>query len=601
MKRTFVITMILSILVSGIPIGALANGDHDVPPKEVIELWNLFDDIAFLDYISFQLPDGSEESYLLDELGWLYGFRCENGEWRCITQVSPIDRSWSARFIRHNTLTRRADGSVYPNALGFDLYCTATGKRLSYHYDGTQFVLCGWENPYAYKGEVILKDLTAMYYPTGSTIPEERCVLENNSNSMLMNFDDLPFTPAEGMALSSISEYSVRDYFPGYTLRGYYTYYNMNTASNACYSRIENGRLYVKRALFSIEANTPYVTDCMPVPLSERLLERLAKEPFDQLLNITGATNLFLSEAAFDTDQIPVMGRIVYSTVMSDALILLAEDELGISKVHIVTADESGYRVQSTRELPTGTRLDILHADDGQVILEWNETVDGENQNRIASFICLADGTWKLYTVMNGLPEPYDYRVYFCGIEYDYYIDSTDGIYIGTTMESDLMQIGLSTLPRNKEQLLDVIDRSGWAEVNAPSSTNRACLLPIPDTNSVAIGEFYSGTPVKVMQEQGDWCQIEIGTDGRITGWMPIDHLAFGNEMDEVMCAFPQLILLQDDHDGRNMFTSTDMKEMCSVDGALWIVGVIDDMYIILTPFGQTAFAPMDWFSEGNG
>ena len=34
MKRTFVITMILSILVSGIPIGALANGDHDVPPKE---------------------------------------------------------------------------------------------------------------------------------------------------------------------------------------------------------------------------------------------------------------------------------------------------------------------------------------------------------------------------------------------------------------------------------------------------------------------------------------------------------------------------------------------------------------------------------------
>lgn len=593
MKRTFVMTVMLSILVSSVPTASLANGNHDVPPQEVIELWNLYDDVYFQDYIAFQLPDGSEECYLLDESGWLKGFRYENGEWKCVTQVTPTGSSWRARFIRHDTTTP-------PDALGFDLVCTATGKRLSYHYDGSEFVLCGWKKPYAYDGEVIMKGLTAMYYPSGSSLPEAHCILGENSNSLVMDFEDLPFTPAQGQALSAITEYSVRDYFPGYTLRNYYTY-NMNTGSNACYSRIENGMLYVKRASFSVESNIPYVIDCMPVPLSEMLLQKLETVPFDQLLNITGCTDLFLTEETFDANQIPVMGRIIDSTVMRNALILLVEDDLGIRKLHIVNADESGYHVQTTRALPTGTSLDILHAGDHQVIFEWNETVAGEIQNRIASFRCLVDGTWKLHAVMNGLPEPYDYMVYFCGINYEYYISSTDGICIGTVIGSNLMETDLATLPRNKEQLMNVMDRSGWAEVNGSKLTNRACLLSIPDRNAVEMGEFYSGTPVRVLQEQGDWCQVEVGVDGRVIGWISKEYLAFGNGMDDVMCAFPQQMLMRDDYVACNLYTSADMKEMCSVEGALWIVGVVDDMYIILTPLGQTAFAPMDWFHEGNG
>ena len=39
-----------------------------------------------------------------------------------------------------------------------------------------------------------------------------------------------------------------------------------------------------------------------------------------------------------------------------------------------------------------------------------------------------------------------------------------------------------------------------------------------------------------------------------------------------------------------------------NIEGKLWIAGVAEgDLYVVLTSLGQTAYAPMDWFCEGNG
>ena len=145
------------------------------------------------------------------------------------------------------------------------------------------------------------------------------------------------------------------------------------------------------------------------------------------------------------------------------------------------------------------------------------------------------------------------------------------------------------------------MDQTGWAKVNNPNPADRLHLRVKPDRDSTSLGKFYNGTPVQVIREEGDWCQVMIGTDGRLVGWMMKKYLAFGDQMDDVRCAFPQKELRTEYRD-HTLYTSMSMKELTVIEGKLWIAGVAEgNLYVILTSVGQTAYAPMDWFWEGNG
>ena len=593
MKKAFVVLSAILLLV----FSQNAWAQSEIP-QQILDLFEEHygtDDFEGLYF--YDMPDGSALCVIYGETGYMEIDRSNDSRrenWVTEAQISSVDGTWQIAFIRHDTITPRADDTFYPDELGFDLVCENTGRQISYHYNGTDFVICGWKNPSAYNGEVIMRGLTAMYYPAGSTFPEATCTLGEYSNSMIKDFIDLPFTPAHGKKLASMTEAAVSDYFPGYTLRSY-------SGGEASYSRIENGMLYVKRATFSVDRDQPSVTDCIPVPLSEELLQKLEKEPFDQLLWINGNSNLFQTEAAYDTQQIPVTGRIIRSDLQRDTLLLLMEDQQGVCRLYIIVATEDGYHLETTPALPAGTHMDLVHAGDGKVLFDWSEEVAGKTQLRSASFCRLADGRWTLDGVMNGQPAPYYYDAYYCGIRDDYCAGSTDRIYIGTVAGSLLTETDLSSLPRSKEELTTTLDQTGWAKVNNPNPTDRLHLRVKPDRDSTSLGKFYNGTPVQVIREEGDWCQVMIGTDGRLVGWMMKKYLAFGDQMDDVRCAFPQLDL-RNEHKDRRLYASMYMDEETIVEGELWIAGVAEgNLYVILTSVGQTAYAPMDWFWEGNG
>ena len=565
------------------------------------DMWELYvssqGEEEFTECFFFNLPDGSRMAAIISPWGNMGFYRCVNGEWRTETQFSPGVAEWNISFIRHNITTPRADGSFYPDELGFDMVNTINGDYIAYHYDGEYMIECGWRRSSEYQGHVILDGYQLSYYPDGAKEAEATFTLDDDLFSWIGDFDDLPGTPKTAQQLVNITEASVANLFPGYALR-HHSSYNHGYETEASYSKIEDGCLYIKRVVFTAEHNDMYVVDTMPVPLSAELLKRLETEPFDELISTHGASDVFLVEDALDLDRVPVPGVIVESDVQENALILLTRLDENTSQIHIVTLEDGTYSVASSKLLPRNVYMDIFHSDEDEISLEWN------GQAQQAGFQRMADGTWQLEWVMNSGAPSFDYNVEFCGVAYEWTNQGTDGVYIGSLSSGmdNLLTIDLNQLPTSMESLISLVDPDGWAVVNNPNPADRLHLRVEPKRGAKSLGKFYNGTPVQVHETEGDWCRVSIGLDGHLEGWMMKEYLAFGEQMQDVDCVFPQLGL-KEEHQNAPAYADQDMDgNGYHLNGTIWIAGVVDDeLYVILTNRGETGYMPQEWFWAGNG
>lgn len=386
-----------------------------------------------------------------------------------------------------------------------------------------------------------------------------------------------------------ISRPEAAAFFPGYTLRTYGSYHPQSEVY-ADYSRIEDGVLHVRRAVFPPDGRQPQVEDCLPVPLSGELLRRLESEGFDALLEAAPQSELFLTDAAFDTSILPVTDRVLDSCLQTRSLILLTQDARGVRRLHIVTESGGRYAVARSPALPHDARLDLSNTGDGGLCLRWDDA------HSLACYRLSADGSWVLTWAQFFSAPAFDFENGFCGIWRSRARDdgSTTGLTVGTLDGARLLEDGVDGLPRSEEALHASLHREGWAVVRASSVTLRAC----PDRDAPSPGALFCGTPVRVLNEAEQWCEVAVGTDGRLLGWVPSEQLAFGDDMDRVKSAFPQKIL-REEYRGRPLYASqsTSLPE----EGA-WLVGTAGDgWYILLTRMGETFFAPQAWFEEGHG
>ena len=257
------------------------------------------------DSLLFDLPDGSTYAFLLNDWS-LYGFLQKDGAWSNFSSGSAMEGHTSLRFERHRQGQSRADGSAWPDDLGFDIV-SEDGSRLSYRYDGQWFSICGWYDPQRYPGEVLVQGTRLSYYE-GGVQPVASVDAGDALLSWIGDFRWHPATPAEAQAREKLLEQNVRDAFAGYTLQSYDPY-NSGTGVNAAYLRISDGMLAIRRATFTLEGET--VADSMPVPLSETLLARLETEPVSDLIDASGWGDTFLTDDALDTGRLPVVGTVL--------------------------------------------------------------------------------------------------------------------------------------------------------------------------------------------------------------------------------------------------------------------------------------------------
>jgi hypothetical protein len=93
---------------------------------------------------------------------------------------------------------------------------------------------------------------------------------------------------------------------------------------------------------------------------------------------------------------------------------------------------------------------------------------------------------------------------------------------------------------------------------------------------------------------------------------MMTKYLAFGEEMDKVECAFPQLSLIEKYQENvadelaydYYVFDAPNMsatKTLWNWGEECYLIGVIDDFYMIMDTDENVRYIPQDWLWAGNG
>ncbi len=592
MKRWLGILLAALLLLPLLP----ARGEEIETIPEEILAWMEAEGIPQQEreHLLFSLPDGTQQMVWMiwqrelvvwekTDVGWI-----RTGEW------SP--GLYPASLQRQNPDHLLPDGSHAPDDLGFRIYCNDRQEFMNFRWvAGKGFLISGWRKQ-GYDGEVMVQDGIASYYPAGSTEPEAQVDL-SGMLTQTYSIEQLPATPQEATARAAITEQALAGYFPGYTLRDYSARRDLEYA-RAAYSRVENGLLYIKWAEFWADRKEPQVVDCMPVPLSAELLSRLETEEFDDLVQCTQYSSLFWTEDGVDIARLPVEGKVIESALKTQSLMLLTEDAAGLRRLWEVTLQEDGYAARCTVPLPKGVRVDTPHDAGTDLSLKWYDGEQGNGKERYATYEQYADGVWRLsYEDLEGA----FVHAAFAWIEVDL-PNLEQRRYIGTLQNSELFASNPAQLPDSVEALSAAMDRTGWAVVNNPDPADRLHLRVSPERGAASLGKFYNGTPVQVLEERGDWVQVEIGLDGNLTGWMMKEYLAFGEAMDQVQPAWLQKFYRQES--GPQLLYPSAKEENPQVldTGSFQVVGVVeDDWYILLSDWGQTGYVPQSWLFDGNG
>ena len=144
-----------------------------------------------------------------------------------------------------------------------------------------------------------------------------------------------------------------------------------------------------------------------------------------------------------------------------------------------------------------------------------------------------ADGTWGVSLVYrNGI------GMIFLGKHVVFEeVQEIEG-YFGDHPWADITCIDWTSLPQCYAEAVARIDTSTWAVVNNPDPEDRLNLRTTPHRSAPSLGKYYNRTPVRIREYGEQWCAVRIG---RFEGYMMTQFLAFGDTMDMVAYAGPDL------------------------------------------------------------
>ena len=596
-NRPWVILLGLLLCLFIAPCPAKADA-FETLPAEVQQLFlSEYSQEDVADTLTFSLANGQTCCMILNHFGWLYGYFTQGDGYvlnYCNSNLANVGTE-SLQLVRHTSSDLQPDGSAYTKTPGFDIW-NGEGCRMSFCFSegdqGFDFV--------GYRGEH--SDYDVMVSPGGDEMVQLAFYRDGQLDSRFRVYDslfrmpgltELPAQPEQARLLEAVSPERLAARQEGYTLRWYSSDGVLeDTMVETAYSKVENGFLTVRWVTYQAGGAIISELTSFPIPLSKGFQQKLETEPFNQLMSL-GYSSEFSTDDFLDPSLLPVSGKILQNHLQSEVLLLLTEDETGKRLIEI-TQDENGvYAIRRSPVLPSDIWLDTFHAGENDLLLDWNQ------QDHQAGFRRAFNGQWRL-SWLTCYGESEDLNCSF-GLNTCTLMD-TDTLRIGV-LPFDLFADDLTTLPCTSEELTAQLDRTGLAVVCNPDPNDRLHLRTKPSREADSLGKFWNGTPVRVLGERDGWCQVEIGTDGRLTGWMLKKYLVTGEKMDQVTPCFSQQILREDEAETKTpIYTDLTLTEQYCTHASWHLMGVVNDrLYVIVTDEGETGYAPMEWFFDGNG
>lgn len=184
---------------------------------------------------------------------------------------------------------------------------------------------------------------------------------------------------------------------------------------------------------------------------------------------------------------------------------------------------------------------------------------------------------------------------------------ATDGVILyGDHPWEDITRIDWEHLPQSLAEASAQMDSSRYAMVVNPKPTDRLHLREQADKGSRSRGKYYTGTPVTVQSEEGEWARVWQGSwQSFQQGWMMKQYLAYGRagtalrlDTSAMPVLFPREAYLK---------VYTEPQEgwynLHFGDDGMKIIGVIgNDWYHVWFPAtGEYGFVRQDDLWEGNG
>lgn len=523
--------LLLCLFIAPCPAKADA---FETLPAEVQQLFlSEYSQEDVADTLTFSLANGQTCGLLLSKGGWVNGFFPHEGGYAQLWSFS-IDYLNNAglRFVRHDALSVQPDGTPYPSGIGFDVI-NDEGARLTFCYleSAQAFECTGYrreKSDYDVQVAPIDEEMaTLSFYQGGRACGQFRV---SRSIFTFFRMWALPSRPEEAQRLSTVSREALATRQEGYTLRWYDHMSGTldDSTIETAYSKVENGFLTVRWVTYQAGGAIISELTSFPIPLSKGFQQKLETEPFNQLMSL-GYSSEFSTDDFLDPSLLPVSGKILQNHLQSEVLLLLTEDETGKRLIEI-TQDENGvYAIRRSPVLPSDIWLDTFHAGESNLLLDWNQ------QDHQAGFRRAFNGQWRL-SWLTCYGESEDLNCSF-GLNTCTLMD-TDTLRIGV-LPFDLFADDLTTLPCTSEELTAQLDRTGLAVVCNPDPNDRLHLRTKPSREADSLGKFWNGTPVQVLGERDGWCQVAIGTDGRLTGWMLKKYLVTGEKWIRSRPAFP--------------------------------------------------------------
>ena len=170
---------------------------------------------------------------------------------------------------------------------------------------------------------------------------------------------------------------------------------------------------------------------------------------------------------------------------------------------------------------------------------------------------------------------------------------------------NDITQIDWNTLPRNLDEAAVQMDSSRYAMVVNPNPAARLHLRERADRGSHSQGKYYTGTPVTIRGNNGDWVHVVLGsTQSMQQGYMMKRYLVYGSSKGALRLdtsAMPQLLprsemlqVFEEPQIGKNALHRGDSMK---------IIGIIgDEWYHVWFPATwEYGFVKQSDLWEGNG